>query len=130
VSCDDVCLRLPVLINCCRHVFQARLVSTQYKALTDEEKQKYEGMASADKERYAKEMKGYTPPEGAGKEGKASKGGKAGKGAKPGMLEWPRSPSGFWAPISYCVCPLALQGKRKIPTPPNDPPLRLFFSRI
>jgi hypothetical protein len=121
---------VPILINnCYRHVFQARLVSTQYKALTGEEKQKYEDMASADKERYAKEMKGYTPPEGTGKEGKAAKGGKAGKGGKPGMLKT-RSPSGFWTPISHCVCPLATKAKRKIPTPPNDPPLRLFFSQI
>ena len=40
----------------------AKLVSAAWKEVGSEEKQKYEAMAAEDKQRYAKEMKNYTPP--------------------------------------------------------------------
>lgn len=40
----------------------SRAVAKDFKALTPDGKQKYEDMAKADKERYANEMKNYTPP--------------------------------------------------------------------
>lgn len=58
----------------------AKLVSTQFKALTDNEKKKYEDMAVKDKARYQEEMKDYTPPKGLA--GAATKGGKQGKPKK------------------------------------------------
>jgi len=42
----------------------SKLVSKEFKALTDEQKEKWEGKAKEDKKRYAKDMETYTPPEG------------------------------------------------------------------
>ena len=39
-------------------------MSVQFKAMSDDEKKKYEDMAKADKLRYQEEMKNYTPPKG------------------------------------------------------------------
>jgi hypothetical protein len=41
----------------------AKLISVEYKALSSEEKEKYNKMAKADKERYKKEMSDYVPSE-------------------------------------------------------------------
>lgn len=41
-----------------------KLIGSAWKALGDEEKQKYERMATGDKQRYKNEMEDYTPPKG------------------------------------------------------------------
>jgi len=43
---------------------QAKLVSKAYKELSEDERKKYDDKAEEDKQRYKKEMEGYTPPEG------------------------------------------------------------------
>lgn len=49
---------------------QARLVSKQFKELSDEEKKKYEDLANEDRTRYTKEMETYKPPTGMEPKGK------------------------------------------------------------
>jgi structure-specific recognition protein 1 len=61
----------------------AKLISVEYKALSSEEKEKYNKMAKADKERYKKEMSDYVPSEKTeSKKPKATKESKK-KAAKP-----------------------------------------------
>jgi len=43
-------------------LIQARLVSEEWKKLSDDQKIKWEDKAKTDKIRYKKEMEGYTPP--------------------------------------------------------------------
>lgn len=42
----------------------AKLLSAEFKALSDEERAKYDKLAEADKERFVEEMKSYVPPVG------------------------------------------------------------------
>lgn len=43
--------------------FKGKLAGAEWKALSAEDKKKYEAMADADKERYQKAMKNYSHPE-------------------------------------------------------------------
>ncbi|VEL27364.1 unnamed protein product [Protopolystoma xenopodis] len=47
--------------------------SSKWKALSVKEKKKFEDLAAKDKERFAREMKGYSPPKDAGKKDKKKK---------------------------------------------------------
>lgn len=49
------------------------MLGERWKALSASEKEKYEKMASKDKERYKSEMENYTPPEGDGADGGGKK---------------------------------------------------------
>jgi HMG (high mobility group) box len=56
---------------------QAKIGGAEWKEMSADDKTKYEKMAAADKERYQREMKDYTPPAdsggGTGKKGAAAK---------------------------------------------------------
>ena len=64
----------PELTTCVVMLLQARILSAQYKALSDKEMKKWLKKAEADKIRYQNEMKGYVPtPEPGGRKKKAKK---------------------------------------------------------
>jgi hypothetical protein len=57
----------------------SKKISTQWKALDDRAKAKYEAMSNKDKARYALEKESYVPTQGFGSDGKALAVGKGGK---------------------------------------------------
>ena len=69
------------LEECVGTLFQAKLVSAEWKKLSDEQKVMYEDKAKKDKIRYQKEMEDYTPPSDDGSDDD-SDGGKADKKPK------------------------------------------------
>ncbi|CAB9527435.1 FACT complex subunit SSRP1 [Seminavis robusta] len=60
----------------------AKLLGLAFKALSAEDRKKYDDMAKVDKQRHAEEMKNYTPPEGSGEGKGATKAKGKGKGKK------------------------------------------------
>ena len=89
----------------------AKMVSEAWKGLGTDEKKKYEDMAAKDKQRYADEMKDYTPPPGDGTDAK----GKAEKGKGKACASELRSLFHIASSLFHL-----LQGKRRTPMHPKS----------
>jgi len=72
----------------------AKKVGSEFKALSDTERSKWDDLAKQDKQRYLDEMEDYEPPKGFGKDGKkeSSSGGAGGGGKKKKVKKDPDAP--------------------------------------